>query len=224
LKFALFFLAEYVNMVTVSAIATTLFLGGWRAPWPISLWDSANSGWWPILWFTIKVWGFLFVFIWLRGTLPRLRYDQFMKLGWKVLIPTALAWIVVVSCIHYAQVSTGVTAAQRWILIGALAVGLLLVWGVWEYSDGERAKKRALRNPPQPEEIDPFAGGFPVPPMPGQRLVRTSGQKVPALAGRGSGTIKGERADVGSEAPSWQPHGPDPRDGADDQDEEGRRG
>jgi len=223
LKFALFFLAEYVNMVTVSAIATTLFLGGWRAPWPISLWDSANSGWWPILWFTIKVWGFLFVFIWLRGTLPRLRYDQFMKLGWKVLIPTALAWIVVVSCIHYAQVSTGVTAAQRWILIGALAVGLLLVWGVWEYSDGERAKKRALRNPPQPEEIDPFAGGFPVPPMPGQRLVRTSGQKVPALAGRGSGTIKGERADVGSEAPSWQPHGPDPRDGADDQDEEGRR-
>ena len=51
-KFAMFFLAEYINMVTVSALATTLFLGGWRAPWPLSLWDGANSGWWPMLWFT----------------------------------------------------------------------------------------------------------------------------------------------------------------------------
>ena len=74
-------------MVTVSALATTLFLGGWRAPWPISLWESANTGWWPMLWFFGKVSAFIFVFIWLRGTLPRLRYDQFMKFGWKVLIP-----------------------------------------------------------------------------------------------------------------------------------------
>ena len=55
LKFALFFLAEYINMVTVSALATTLFLGGWRAPWPLSLWDGANQGWWPVLWFITKV-------------------------------------------------------------------------------------------------------------------------------------------------------------------------
>ena len=80
LKFALFFLAEYVNMVTVSALATTLFLGGWRAPWPISLWDGANAGWWPLLWFLVKVVLFIFFFIWLRGTLPRMRYDQFMAL------------------------------------------------------------------------------------------------------------------------------------------------
>ena len=79
-KFAMFFLAEYINMVTVSALATTLFLGGWRAPWPISLWDGANSGWWPMLWFTAKVIAIIFVFVWLRGTLPRLRYDQFMAL------------------------------------------------------------------------------------------------------------------------------------------------
>src|SRR5687768_10494330 len=82
LKFALFFLAEYINMATVSALAATLFLGGWRAPWPISIWDGANSGWWPLLWFFLKVVVALFIFIWLRGTLPRLRYDQFMHFGW----------------------------------------------------------------------------------------------------------------------------------------------
>src|SRR3712207_7230467 len=95
LKFALFFLAEYINMVTVSALATTLFLGGWRAPWPLSaVADGAlNEGWWPLLWFTAKVWMFLFLFIWLRGSLPRLRYDQFMKFGWKGLIPSAPGFI-----------------------------------------------------------------------------------------------------------------------------------
>src|SRR5205807_500141 len=60
LKFALFFLAEYINMTTVSALATTLFLGGWRAPWPLSLWHGANHGWWPVLWFLGKLWVFLF--------------------------------------------------------------------------------------------------------------------------------------------------------------------
>ena len=80
LKFALFFLAEYINMATVSALATTLFLGGWRAPWTISIWDGANEGYWPFLWFMGKVLVFIFIFIWLRGSLPRLRYDQFMAL------------------------------------------------------------------------------------------------------------------------------------------------
>jgi NADH-quinone oxidoreductase subunit H len=94
LKFALFFLAEYINMVTVSALATTMFFGGWRAPYPISMWDGANEGFWPVLWFLGKLIAFVFFFIWLRGTLPRLRYDQFMKLGWKVLIPASLVWIV----------------------------------------------------------------------------------------------------------------------------------
>uniref|UniRef100_UPI003B3A85E0 NADH-quinone oxidoreductase subunit NuoH n=1 Tax=Mycolicibacter arupensis TaxID=342002 RepID=UPI003B3A85E0 len=87
LKFALFFLAEYINMTTVSAVAVTLFLGGWHAPFPLNRWAEANTGWWPLLWFTLKLWGFIFVYIWVRGTLPRLRYDQFMALGWKILIP-----------------------------------------------------------------------------------------------------------------------------------------
>lgn len=97
LKFAMFMLAEYINMTTVSALATTLFFGGWQAPWPLSMIDGVNLGWWPLLWFTAKIWIFLFFFIWLRGTLPRLRYDQFMALGWKLLIPAALAWLMVVA-------------------------------------------------------------------------------------------------------------------------------
>ena len=70
LKFALFFLAEYINMVTVSALATTMFLGGWHAPWPINLWHGANHGYYPVIWFIGKLLFFIFIFIWLRGSLP----------------------------------------------------------------------------------------------------------------------------------------------------------
>ncbi|MCF6389032.1 NADH-quinone oxidoreductase subunit NuoH [Mycobacterium sp. MBM] len=97
LKFAMFMLAEYINMTTVSALATTMFFGGWQAPLPFSLIEGANSGWWPLLWFVAKVWTFLFLFMWLRATLPRLRYDQFMAMGWKLLIPVSLGWIVIVA-------------------------------------------------------------------------------------------------------------------------------
>jgi NADH-quinone oxidoreductase subunit H len=95
IKFAMFMLAEYIHMVTVSMIAVTLFLGGWRAPYPISaFWEGANHGWWPMLWFVIKVQLLLFFFIWLRGTLPRVRYDQLMKLGWKGMVPIAIANLI----------------------------------------------------------------------------------------------------------------------------------
>ncbi|HXR71840.1 NADH-quinone oxidoreductase subunit NuoH, partial [Actinocrinis sp.] len=114
LKFALFFLAEYINLVTVSALAVTMFFGGWRAPVPLSLWSGANSGWYPMIWFLLKLLIFVFIFIWLRGTLPRLRYDQFMKFGWKVLVPTALLWILAVATIRTvareADLSTGEVA------------------------------------------------------------------------------------------------------------------
>src|SRR6202012_3659745 len=69
LKFAMIQLAEYVNVITVSALATTLFLGGWRAPWPLSVWSGADSGWWPVLWFLLKLFIFLFCYILLGGPL-----------------------------------------------------------------------------------------------------------------------------------------------------------
>jgi NADH-quinone oxidoreductase subunit H len=93
LKFALFFMAEYVNMMTVSVLATTLFLGGWNGPW------VKEIPWLGPVWFLAKVFFFLFLYIWLRGTLPRFRYDQLMNFGWKVLLPAALFNIVLASVI-----------------------------------------------------------------------------------------------------------------------------
>jgi NADH-quinone oxidoreductase subunit H len=91
LKFALFFMAEYVNMTTVSVLATTLFLGGWQGPFVSQL------PWLGPVYFLAKVFFFLFLYIWLRGTLPRFRYDQLMNFGWKVLLPTALFNIILAS-------------------------------------------------------------------------------------------------------------------------------
>jgi NADH-quinone oxidoreductase subunit H len=162
LKFALFFLAEYVNMVTVSALATTLFLGGWRAPFGLAQIDDGvlNTGYWPVLWFFLKTLGFIFFFVWLRGTLPRMRYDQFMDFGWKVLIPVSLAWIIAVGVIHKLD-REGMLDRQTliWISVG-LGV-LLLLSSFWP------TKKQPE---PEPEpEFDAFAGGYPVPPMPSNK-------------------------------------------------------
>jgi NADH-quinone oxidoreductase subunit H len=100
LKFALFFLAEYVNIVAVSALATTLFLGGYKAPPGLGFTEAWLGGWFTAIWFFLKVLTFFFVFVWLRGTLPRLRYDQFMQFGWKVLIPVSILWILVVATLR----------------------------------------------------------------------------------------------------------------------------
>ena len=99
MRFALFFLAEYTNMIVVSAVATTLFLGGYLRPFPNvqALWFlDYIPGW---VWFLVKTFGFLYVFIWIRATLPRYRYDQLMRLGWKVLIPLGIANLVVTGII-----------------------------------------------------------------------------------------------------------------------------
>jgi NADH-quinone oxidoreductase subunit H len=166
LKFALFFLAEYINMVTVSALATTLFLGGWRAPWPISLWEGANAGWWPVLWFVGKLLLFLFIFIWLRGTLPRLRYDQFMKLGWKILIPVALGWLLLVATARALNTQYNLDRRDLLLYGGAAVLVVLALSFVWDVVTARRREEAA--EPEPTAEFDPMAGGHPVPPMPGQ--------------------------------------------------------
>ncbi len=150
LKFALFFLAEYVNMVTVSAMAVTLFLGGGMWPWPLSFLNE--YGWMQFLAFIIKVLLFLFVFIWLRGTLPRFRYDQFMKLGWKVLVPVMLVWIVAIFGIR-AFVNTG--SDNYVLLLSLIGFALAVVLAV------------AFLLPDRQTEAPPVepASDYPVPPL-----------------------------------------------------------
>ncbi len=158
MKYAVFFLAEYINMVNVSALATTLFLGGWRAPWPLSAIGDGmlNEGWWPVLWFLAKVILMIFVFIWLRGTLPRLRYDQFMKLGWKVLLPISLVWIVAVAGMRLAF-NEGITRQQILTWGGAAFAVLLIITFLWP--------ERKQEEPAAEAPVTPKSA-FPVPPMP----------------------------------------------------------
>ena len=159
LKFALFFLAEYINMATVSALATTLFLGGWHAPfWIDELWAGANEGYWPVLWFFGKVLFFIFIFIWLRGSLPRLRYDQFMAFGWKRLIPISLGWIVAVATIRAMTLDGGVDRRSLLIAIGVVAAITLVAFFFGGDVEDEPAEEPATA-------FDAFAGGYPVPPM-----------------------------------------------------------
>ena len=100
MKFAMFFLAEYANMVTVSCLATVLFFGGWLGPVFGPDWLQMVL---PLLWFTLKVLCFLFLYVWIRGTLPRFRYDQLMAFGWKTLVPVALGNLVATSFILALQ-------------------------------------------------------------------------------------------------------------------------
>lgn len=164
LKFALFFLAEYINMATVSAVATTLFLGGWHAPfWIDTFWHGANEGYWPFLWFMGKVLAFIFVFIWLRGTLPRLRYDQFMAFGWKFLIPISMAWIVMVAGFRALVNHGSLTRDNLYPIAIAVAVVMVALFVL----DGVMARRRALLEHDhvhEDEVFDAFAGGYPVPP------------------------------------------------------------
>ena len=146
LKFALFFLAEYVNMVTVSAMATALFLGGGTLPF-LNL-----NGWLEFVVFIVKTFIFLFVFIWLRGTLPRLRYDQFMRLGWKVLVPISLLWILLIFAVRTWRQSGGSTGA----LLVAVGIGVAVVLIIAFLVPDRR----------QPEEpVVELASDYPVPPL-----------------------------------------------------------
>ncbi|MEV6230175.1 NADH-quinone oxidoreductase subunit NuoH [Saccharopolyspora shandongensis] len=191
LKFALFFLAEYINMVTVSALATTLFLGGWHAPWPLSLIGGGvlDTGWWPVLWFLGKTVAFLFFFIWLRGTLPRLRYDQFMNLGWKFLVPLSLLWIIAVTVIRALRNEEAVSS-QQFLIGGGIVIAILLA-ATFLIPDRKPAKDA--------DEIPLAGSGYPVPPLDLQ-VPETPPRRTPVHSGadRTAGEVAGPE---GEEAP-----------------------
>jgi NADH-quinone oxidoreductase subunit H len=205
LKFALFYLAEYINMTTVAALASTLFLGGWRAPWPLSVWPGANSGWWPLLWFLAKVLILLFCFVWLRGTLPRIRYDQLMAFGWKVLIPVSLAWILMIATIRVWRQQHHHSVVV-YIVAGAIVAALILL--AWAGDVAAERRRAAVAEPPggvapaggapaggaaEPGAVVPAAAGaadapgFPVPPLdlPHYHGIGVAGSPAPAAVGAG---------------------------------------
>ncbi len=154
LKFALFFLAEYVNIVAVSSLATTLFLGGYHALPGLTFTESWLGGWFTMIWFLAKVVLFFFIFVWLRGTLPRMRYDQFMQFGWKVLIPTSLFWILVVATLRVMS-QRGATRIAVAAFTGGVVVVIMLVMTLFDSSKKRNALEDRLGELPAPN--------FPVP-------------------------------------------------------------
>lgn len=164
-RYALYFLAEYINMATVSAVCTTLFLGGYLPFWPLNTIEFFNNPWFGPIFFMLKVQLLISGFVWLRGTLPRLRYDQFMGLGWKVLIEISLIWIIVVALVANTQFRNA-----------TLGLGLALLIVLWWLFGGRNPVVDLPEERPVVEEVyDPFAGGYPVPPMPGQMLPELAG-------------------------------------------------
>ena len=139
-------------MTTVAGLATTLFLGGWRAPWPISVWSDANTGWYPHL---VPDQGriLLFCFIWLRGTLPRIRYDQLMRFGWKVLIPVSLVWILVIATIRVWRTHGGSPAVYT--VAGLLVVALLTLLFMGDAAAQRRAQAPRRRRPGRGPRLRP---------------------------------------------------------------------
>jgi NADH-quinone oxidoreductase subunit H len=153
MKFAMFFLAEYINMTTVSALAATLFLGGWRPFPPLTLLGSwVFNPWWCVVWFLIKVFALLFCYVWLRGTLPRTRYDQLMALGWKILIPFSIIWLLMVACVKTLRATGGFH--DKLAIVVSLVVVLLFVIlvGFWEAGYQKHRERVAPGEPEVAEE------------------------------------------------------------------------
>ena len=179
IKFLLYMLSEYVAMVSMSSIMVTLFLGGWRAPWPITaFWPGANDGWWPLLWFVAKVIAMLFVFVWVRASLPRLRYDQFMRLGWKVLLPVNLLWILLLGGLRISR-SEPLGDGRRWLIMGGLVAVVILVALLWP------SKRPGQLGTVDEQVAGRPSGSFPLPPMdlqvpPSPRARRGVAERQPA--------------------------------------------
>jgi NADH-quinone oxidoreductase subunit H len=173
-------------VITVSALCTTLYLGGWRAPWPLSAIGDGmfNQNWWPILWFIAKVLLLIFVFVWLRGTLPRLRYDQYMRFSWKVLLPASLIWIMLLAGF---RVSASNPALRSAVFAGFVVLLLLIVLA--------KPRRRTARRAP----ASPSSGGFPTPPL---DLVVPMGPPAQRPAIREASSAGGERDGDSVEEPA----------------------
>ncbi|HEX5626860.1 MAG TPA: NADH-quinone oxidoreductase subunit NuoH [Actinomycetota bacterium] len=124
IKFAMFYLGEYLNTVTVAAVATTLWLGGWRGPAP-----DVVPWLWPLLWFLAKVLLIVYVYIWVRATLPRFRYDRLMAFGWKVLIPIGLVWVMITGAIVVLPEEFGRdTVVTAFAIVAGVVIAIMLIW------------------------------------------------------------------------------------------------
>ncbi|WP_291428211.1 NADH-quinone oxidoreductase subunit NuoH [Deinococcus sp.] len=146
IKWALFQMAEYVNMITASAVMATLFLGGWKGPQFLNAVIPGVSDW-PLVWLIAKIAFFLFLFIWVRATLPRLRYDQLMRFGWKLLLPLALANTVVTAAFLAFRGSGGLWFLGVLSLAGLLALLLMSdrVRVLWNRPTVRRPESEAVR-------------------------------------------------------------------------------
>jgi NADH-quinone oxidoreductase subunit H len=167
IRFALFFLAEFMNVITMSAVVVTLFFGGPDGPVPHL---PSFSIWFPVLWFVGKVMVFLFTYVWLRAALPRLRYDQLMNLGWKFLIPISLGWLLLVA---------GFVVDGWWglgIAVAAVALSGLLgrAFAIGRARDEEQARR----------PVGPGAGG-------GMQVASTSKVRPRLLAGAAADADEG---------------------------------
>lgn len=200
MKFGWYYLSEYINMLNLSMLATTLFLGGWHAG-PIEgaifnlLGFDANVGWWPMLWFLGKTWTFMALFVWVRGTLIRFRYDQFMKLGWKGLIPAALIWLFIVMAV--LGINTARPIQLEPVLI-ILSIAYSLIMLIWAFGDDTYYPSQAeIIAEREQEEFTGFEDGYPVPPLPGQHLPpsprasRRSGSTASAGLESSQGNLQG---------------------------------
>jgi NADH-quinone oxidoreductase subunit H len=144
IKFAMFFLAEYMHTVTVSAVAVTLFFGGWHGPMFRFLpWV------WPLVWFMLKLFLMIFVFVWIRATLPRFRYDKLMDFGWKVLIPLGLLWILITAAVIVLPGYYGNLKAAIIVAAGTITV----ITGLWPLFIGP--PRHAPLEDPDVEGVEP---------------------------------------------------------------------
>jgi NADH-quinone oxidoreductase subunit H len=177
MKFAMFFLAEYINMTTVSALATTLFLGGWRPFPPLTLLGQwVYNPWVCVIWFLIKVFVLLFCYVWLRGTLPRTRYDQLMALGWKILIPLSILWVLIVATAQTLHARTWHDVGVD--LVGGVVFILFILMAIFYDNGYQKHLARIAPDEPAGEEdewdydedgervrVEKPVPRFPVPPI-----------------------------------------------------------